>query len=109
MTEYQTGLTKVRATQWFKNGDHPWDESHEITVNGETFLSEGNLVRRFRNPAMPGDASCDRCGHIFHLHGWLDKSELMVCPSDFIVTTEEGEIYPCPAGIFATTYNIEQP
>lgn len=111
MTEYQTGNTKVNAIQWFKNGDHPLDESYEITVNGQQFLSEGKLVKRFRHPDKPGNYSCDLCGHTMHTHGWIDVPDegLTVCPSDFIVTTEEGDVYPCPAGIFATTYNIEQP
>jgi len=111
MTDYQTGTTKVEATQWFQNGDHPQDESYEITVDGDTFLTEGKVVRRFRNPERPGHLACDICGHTMHKHGWIDVSDegLLVCPSDFVVITEEGEIYPCPAGIFATTYNIEQP
>lgn len=110
MTEYQTGNTKIKATQWFKNGDHPDDKSYLITVDGDTFLTEGMLVRRFRSPDMPGATVCDKCGHIMHNHGWIDIPDegLTVCPSDFIVTTEEGEVYPCPAGIFATTYNIEK-
>lgn len=109
MSEYQTGTTKVEAVQWFKNGDHPLDESYEITVNGETFLTEGKLVRRYRNPDRPGSESCDLCGHIMHDHGWIDVPDegLTVCPSDYIVTTEEGDVYPCPAGIFATTYNLK--
>ncbi len=110
MTEYQTGTTKIEATQWFKNGDHPLDASYEITVNGETFLTEGKLVRRFRSPDRPGDEACDQCGHDMHLHGWIDQPYhgLIVCPSDYVITTEDGTIYPCPAGIFATTYNIER-
>jgi hypothetical protein len=111
MTEYQTGTTKVEATQWFKNGDHPLDESILVGIDGNLVLTEGKIVRRFRNPNQTGTESCDLCGHLMHIHGWIDGSGEVttVCPSDFVVTTEEGEVYSCPAGIFATTYNIEVP
>ena len=110
MTEYQTGTTKIEATQWFKNGDHPLDYCYEITVNGETFLTEGEVVRRFRDPDRPGTESCDLCGHFMHIHGWIDGPDEgdTVCPSDFIVTTSEGEVYSCPVGTFAATYNTER-
>lgn len=111
MAEYKTLTTTVQATQWFKNGDHPEDGSYPITVNGETFMSEGKLVRRFRRPDKPGTRSCDLCGHDFHIHGWIDVEDspegLMVCPSDYVVTNEFGDTYPTPAAEFEKTYNLK--
>lgn len=108
MAEYKTLATTVEATQWFKNGDHPKDRSYEIMVDGDIFLTEGKVVRRFRNPAFSGDKTCDRCGHIYHVHGWIDTggSGLMVCPSDYVVTNEAGDIYPTSADEFEMTYNL---
>lgn len=109
MAEYLTGTTKIEATQWFQNGDHPQDGSYEIEVDGVTLFTEGKVVRRFRSPDRPGTEACDLCGHTMHIHGWIDVGEEgpTVCPSDFVITTEEGDVYPCPAAIFATTYSIE--
>lgn len=80
---------EIEATQWFKNGDHPNDDCREITGDdGESFLSEGKVVRRFRKPDVYGDESCISCGHIFDDHGWIDRegNEYKVCPGDYIVT-----------------------
>ena len=81
----------VPAIQWFKNGDHPRDESHYIFPDdGEPFLAEGKLVRRFLHPGIAGDTLCDLCERPYHEHGFLDiygltQGEATVCPGDWIV------------------------
>ncbi len=79
--------------QWFKNGDHPLDMS--ILINATTdnaFLSEGKIVRRYRNPAVPGTKMCDRCSHDYHWHGWIDSGGEgeTVCPGDWVAFTGKG-------------------
>lgn len=118
----------IEATQWFKNGDHPSDfvkekvglESGEIrTWTGEEVKAngwEGQVVRYFRNPAIPGTDICKGvksgtneplgCGRMFHDHGWIDTLEggHIVCPGDWIITGVNGEHYPCKPDIFEKTY-----
>jgi len=85
----------VDSHKWFTNGDHPEDGCKLIdsTDGGEPFLSEGKVVRRFRNPEVPGDTLCPHCYMFFHMHGWIDKQAggQMVCPGDVIVKNDSGE------------------
>lgn len=86
MTRYELISPTVEATQWFKNGDHPEDNSKEIMGSSGPFLSEGNVVRRYRRPDVPGNSACKDCGEIMHKHGWIDQDvEFVVCPGDFVV------------------------
>ena len=108
----------IEATQWFKNGDHPFDYSktHDGLRNGEmsqfppserkTNGWEGDIVRYYRTPDMDGQTKCKHCGDIMHNHGWIDTLEggHIVCPGDWIITGIAGENYPCKPGIFAATY-----
>jgi hypothetical protein len=68
---------EIEAHQWLKNGDHPKD--------GDP-ATEGEVVRRYRNHGMDGDAICT-CGHKFSDHGWIDQDNEghCVCPGDWIV------------------------
>lgn len=98
---------EVDAHQWFKNGDHPDDDHHEVYPGTDcAFLSEGKVVRYFRRPDVAGNAECSECGTTFHFHGWIDTLEdgHRVCPGDWIITGIEGEMYPCKPGIFEKTY-----
>ncbi len=98
-------MSKSESTttvQWFKNGDHPLDypEDREGFENGElvTFSAalcktngwEGAIVRYFRHPNIAGLTDCHLCGATMHEHGWLDDegNGQIVCPGDFIVTTD---------------------
>ena len=97
----------IDAHQWFKNGDHPQDESKMITAgNGIPFLSEGLVVRRFRHPSISGEVVCGKCENTMHVHGWIDTLEdgHNVCPGDWIIKGIKGEIYPCKPDIFVATY-----
>ena len=58
MAFYRKKPVVIEASQWFKNGDHPLDGSRLITPvpgDGEPYLSEGDVVRRYRHPDVPGD------------------------------------------------------
>ena len=101
MSKFRKKPVVIEATQWFKNGDHPFDggQSH-----GE---HEGSVVRYYRNPDDDGQRSCRHCGRMMHDHGWIDTFEggHIVCPGDWIITGVVGERYPCKPDIFAATYD----
>lgn len=108
----------IEATQWFKNGDHPDDyvQPHEGFENGEwrqfspeerkAKAWEGDVVRYFRHPEVPGERECQHCGKTMHEHGWIDTLEggHIVCPGDWVITGVKGEFYPCKPDIFEATY-----
>lgn len=108
----------VAATRWLKNGDHPLDytQTHDGFENGELRQFspeyrkaqnwEGDVVRYFRRPDVPGETICKHCGKTMHEHGWIDTLEgsHIVCPGDWIITGVKGELYPCKPDIFAVTY-----
>jgi len=99
----------IEATQWFKNGDHPDDDTHMIHSSRDSvqeFLSEGRVVRYYRRPELDGQKKCEKCSTIMHLHGWIDTLEggHIVCPDDWIITGVQGENYPCKPDIFEATY-----
>lgn len=108
----------IEATQWFKNGDHPDDYSktHDGLENGEmrefspkerkANAWEGDVVRYYRDPDVPGERKCQHCGTTMHDHGWIDTLEggHIVCPGDWVITGVKGEFYPCKPDIFEATY-----
>ena len=108
----------IEATQWMKNGDHPLDyvEDRDGFENGELHIFtgaeckangfEGDVVRYYRHPNVPGDSLCEQCGQPHHIHGWVDTLEQghRVCPGDYIITGIKGEHYPCKPDIFEATY-----
>ena len=107
MSEFRKKTVVVEATQWWKNGDHPEDESVRLNNKNENgFRSEGKVVRRYRNPSVSGNVDCHICGKPLCLHGWIDTPEggYTVCPGDWIITSGKGEYYPCKSDIFAKTY-----
>ena len=101
----------IEAHQWFKNGDHPKDDCKLITRlpgDGEPYLSEGKIVRYYRNPSINGSTVCSECRHTMHEHGWIDTLEghHIVCVGDWIITGVKGETYPCKPDIFEATYEV---
>ncbi len=101
----------VEATQWFKNGDHPDDDTRIVVPvpgDGEPYLSEGKVVRRFRRPDVESTTRCTKCGCFMYAHGWIDTLEggHIVCVGDWIITGVHGERYPCKPDIFAKTYEL---
>ncbi len=105
MNKYRKKPVAIEATQWFKNGDHPEDNSCPISPKNNN-LSEGAIVRYYRTPDLDGKKKCKRCSIIMHLHGWIETLEggHVVCPGDFIITGVQGENYPCKPNIFKETY-----
>lgn len=93
-----------QAHTWHKNGDHPQDYSkvhygldkgemrefppEERKANGW----EGDVVRYYRHPDVPGDTVCEKCGQIMHNHGWIDQGAngITVCPGSKIATKADG-------------------
>ena len=85
----------VEATQWFKNGQHPLDNSRPLPPeegDEELEYTEGKIVGRFNDPEFGGENLCEKCGRNFREHGFVDydrnagDSDGRVCPGDFIVT-----------------------
>ena len=109
MAKYRKKPVVIEATQWFKNGDHPNDATRIVYGSvGEPFLSEGKVVRYYRDPQLSGELKCSICGNQYHNHGWIDTLEggHIVCPSDWIITGVKGEHYPCKPDIFEMTYEV---
>lgn len=118
MSKFRKKPVVIDATLWNKNGDHPLDynQIHDGFKNGVPYAFspeerkandwEGDVVRYFRHPDVPGGTSCTYCGGRTHDHGWIDTLEggHRVCPGDWIITGIKGEHYPCKPDIFAATY-----
>jgi hypothetical protein len=106
----------VEATQWFRNGDHPYDESKPVdTAGSSSTLTEGKVVKFFRRLHIPGDRICQECGSVMHKHGLimgLNEEEEIVHPGDYILTHAQGYFYRRSArdfeGMFEP-YNPEAP
>ena len=97
---------EVTASPWFRNGDHPEDGCEMFDAGQGPVQGEGHVVRYYRRPECDGQNTCEHCGLIMHLHGWIDTLEggHIVCPGDWIITGVQGEFYPCKPDIFALTY-----
>lgn len=113
MAKYRKKPVVIEATQWFKNGDHPDDNSFRSADQKLEELAhyvEGDVVRYYRTPGMDGQTPCKHCGVIVHNHGWIDTLEggHIVCPGDFIITGVNKERYPCKSDIFEKTYELVQ-
>jgi hypothetical protein len=117
--KYRKKPVEFEATQWFKNGDHPLDYSKDAQgfEAGElrTFTAgerrekswEGDVVRYYRRPDVPGEKLCIACGIRMHEHGWIDQpfpAGYTVCPGDFVITVPDGSYRPCNPGTFAAEY-----
>lgn len=105
MPMYEKIPVVVEAFRWFKNGDHPGDNCHMIPNGLTPFLSEGEVVRRYRRPDE-GWGECQHCCESMSTHGWIDTLEggHIVCPGDWIVTGIEREKYPVKNSVFLKTY-----
>ena len=105
INKYRKKPVVIEAIQWFKNGDHPEDNSCPISPENNN-LSEGEIVRYYRTPDLDGQNECKYCGDIMHNHGWIEDLEggHIVCPGDFIIKGVRGEFYACKPDIFKETY-----
>ena len=105
--KYRKKPTLTEATQWFKNGDHPEDQSIPIERPGNPPGStEGKVVRHFRSLNIPGGRFCPKCGNVMQKHGLLDglNGEEIICPGDYIVTDRKGNYYPLKPEEFEAMY-----
>ena len=111
MPKFRKKPVVIEATEWFMNGDHPEDNCTMLGNGhtGETFRSEGKVVRYYRHPQNSGEAMCKHCEFSIHNHGWIDTLEggHIVCPGDWIITGVKGERYPCKPDIFKATYDSD--
>jgi len=68
MAKYRKKPVVIEATQWFRNGDHPYDAIFTVKPEeGGTFTpdeSEGKVVRYYRCPQ--GIDPCTLCGAMFN-------------------------------------------
>lgn len=103
---FRTRSLTVQAVQWFRNGDHPQDDLGMLITDiltGKPYeRTEGRVVRYFRRPDIPGTDMCPNCCLNFHDHGWIDRggAGYVVCPGDWVLTSNTGEYYPCPEHLF---------
>lgn len=108
------GTPVLLATRWYVNGDLPDDLSRRIEdSDGNEFLTEGMVVRRFRRPDIPGYVVCTKCGSQTHYHGWIDPArqegeEATVCPGDWVLTGPQ-TIFVVEPGRFAFEYERVTP
>ena len=105
MGKYRKKPVVIEAWEWLLNGSLPDDNSIPISQDNP-MLSEGEIVRYFRRPDVPGTQHCKHCDITMHYHGWIDTLEggHIVCPGDWIIKGVAGEFYPCKPDIFAQTY-----
>jgi hypothetical protein len=119
---YSPRPVTAEAVQWFRNGDHPADNCRTITPDPRSstqfapFMSEGEIVRYYRNPDDSGQRECGDCGAIMHEHGWIDQGARgrVVCPGDWVVSlplTTAGLTahFPVAADVFAATWEPYDP
>lgn len=100
--------TIYTVIQWKKNGDHPDDDVQKMKNpdTGETFKSEGKVVRRFNHPTFHAQLICPHCGKIMSTHGWLDfpPEGQTVCPGDFVITNQVGEHFALKPSAYAALH-----
>jgi len=112
MTKYRKKPVLTEATQWFKNGDHPLDDTQPVKrAEGSPSLTEGKVVLYFRSLNIPGGRFCPDCGNIMQKHGLLEgvNGEEIVCPGDYIVTDQKGRYYRLSAADFEAQYEPYEP
>ena len=116
--KWKTKAGEVDAVQWFKNGDHPLDYSKTrfgyrdgelVKFSPEEARDkewEGDVVRYFRHPEVPGERACPLCGRRVNDHGWIDEGSggQTVCPGDWVVTAADGSFFVMRARAFEATY-----
>ena len=109
--KYRKKTVIVEATRWFKNGDHPMDNTmrpFEDTGQVPTEPREGEVVRYFRHPNVGGQKICKYCNQKMHHHGWIDTPDYgrTVCVGDWVITGLNNEYYPCKPDVFEKSYEM---
>jgi hypothetical protein len=94
----------AEAVQWWKNGDHPLDNSTE--VDGE--LTEGEVVTRYVPPTGTQHLLHTACGAPWGIHGVLQRgSNPVVCPGDWIVRGNNNHYRVAKPTIYRTEEGVE--
>ncbi len=119
MKTYKHKPLIVKAIQWYRNGDHPLDYKEDIfsDITGERITREyqkendweGQVIRRYRSPYVPGETLCPDCRVEMRFHGWIDDNSVMepiVCPGDYVISNDEGKHYPCSPSAFEELYDL---
>lgn len=111
---YRKKPSLVEATQWFRNGDHPFDQSTPVdTAGSSSTLTEGAVVKFFRRLHIPGDRICQECGNVMHKHGLIadpNGDEEIVHPGDYILTQKtHGHFYRRAAVEFEAMFEPYDP
>ena len=103
------------AHRWWKNGDHPDDNVRLIDIEADDgtlidFLTEGEVVRRYRHPDVDGTDLCLICAQAWDVHGWIDEGGegITVHPGDWVVTAKNGDHYAVREGIFGTSWEVTE-
>jgi hypothetical protein len=111
--KYRKKSRLLEATQWFKNGDHPQDESVPLTASDEdSELSEGKVVQNYpETDISPENRFCPDCGNLMQRHGQLAGTNVdaIVCPGDYIVTNGDGFFFRTRKGEFESQYELYAP
>lgn len=108
--KYRKKPALTEATQWFRNGDHPQDQSKPVDGQ-EGSLTEGEVVKYFRSLNIPGGRFCPQCGNPMQKHGLLDglNGEETICPGDYVVTDAKGRYYRLSSSDFEAQYELYEP
>ena len=112
MPRYKKKPALIEAVQWYKNGDHPQDNSTPIDTpegHNQGKLTEGEVVGFFRSLNIPGGRFCPECGKVMQHHGILVKGlneDELVHPGDYIVTHPKGHYYVLRPERFEALYEL---
>lgn len=98
---------RVRASQWFKNGDHLLGRPDEKPIRCFTRQDSkfrGDVVHEYN----------DGCGRAYRDHGWIEANPedtiqggYMVCPGDWVVAEYNNGVIcliPYHPAVFEATY-----
>ena len=104
------------AFRWIKNGDHPDDYIKDLDglKDGKKIIYtaqerreknwEGEVVRYYRHPYVSGKLECPHCGKTRHEHGWIDKTDTVVCPGDIILEFPGETYYPIKPELYKALF-----
>lgn len=89
MPRYRKKPIEVEAVQW-----NCWAEGHPAV--------------ELRHIGIAGDDPlyCSHCRSLTNDHGSVMTKQgyVLVCPGDFLITTVDGETYPCKPDVFEASY-----
>ena len=97
MGKYQRKPIFIEAEQW-------------LSIDFDKHNSILREVKRIREREA-NEGKCKHCGEVHSSHGWLDMTEenskiagYIICPGDWIVRGEKGNLYPVKRNVFNSLY-----